>query len=499
MDLLGMDIVQGLADGLSAVGNALTTVATLPKKILSGFKDENSGSGSGNNNPGSGNQPPPKDDEPAAPAPNPEALRDPALPLVKTFLDMARFINTMLTSPDDPVKADWNLIVSTSIHGITGKQGGQYVKSTLEKKKDKCDTSLPISAEAVPLVDQLLVILGELMLSGRSGGNDRPVPGYRVSVLDIIAKLQTLSQKALLISNSPGSSSKGFTKPKDNGKTSSSAARNAMENAKFKIDQNLGVLSAARESYAQASKERQDLQVEITKTIVEMTTLNIAQLNLEQMIPILKKAIAAFNTLRGQFSQLNQFFTTVSVLITDVMGPSIDRLVETLDASQELVLAGISLSDFTRTLVYNQCMLPLKVATLANKVSSAYVGISTDFILPNQRKVGDMLSFPMSNDEAGKKAALLELQKRQEALRRETQTQSEEIKNRIELDAADYERQINERVNKILNAMKAVYPQVSAKPTGSIAAVNQQYVDGVQQNNQAATEQDLAIPMADLM
>ena len=172
--------------------------------------------------------------------------------VVQTFLDMARFLNAMLTSSNDAAKADWELIASTSIHGITGRQGGQYVKSTLIKKKEKCDTSKPISKEAVPIVDKLLEvivsmtfvfpvatyvspqILEELLFAARSGGNNEPVPGYRVRVLDLISELETVSQKARLISNSPGSSSKGFNKAKDNGKTSSSAARNAMENAKVR-------------------------------------------------------------------------------------------------------------------------------------------------------------------------------------------------------------------------------------------------------------------------
>jgi hypothetical protein len=85
--------------------------------------------------------------------------------------------------------------------------------------------------------------------------------------------------------------------------------------------------------------------------------------------------------LRAQFAQLVQFFDSVALLVTDVMGPSVDRWVETLTAAatrgvQQPTLAGITVSAFTRDLIYRQMMTPLKVGDFSfhDKHTTQYSG-----------------------------------------------------------------------------------------------------------------------------
>jgi hypothetical protein len=61
------------------------------------------------------------------------------------------------------------------------------------------------------------------------------------------------------------------------------------------------------------------------------------------MLPILRKSMATFNTLRAQFSQLVQFFNSIVSLIVGVMGPSVKRLVDTLSKGERMALAGVTL------------------------------------------------------------------------------------------------------------------------------------------------------------
>jgi len=61
-----------------------------------------------------------------------------------------------------------------------------------------------------------------------------------------------------------------------------------------------------------------------------------------EMLPVLKQAVGAFTILRAQFSQLLQFFQSVASLLTDVMGPSVQRWATALTNSQKL--GGVTVS-----------------------------------------------------------------------------------------------------------------------------------------------------------
>lgn len=48
-------------------------------------------------------------------------------------------------------------------------------------------------------------------------------------------------------------------------------------------------------------------------------------------------------------------------------------------------------ADITRQLIYTQMMVPLKVSVLSEKIASAYLDVSTSFILPAQEYVASPL------------------------------------------------------------------------------------------------------------
>jgi hypothetical protein len=58
------------------------------------------------------------------------------------------------------------------------------------------------------------------------------------------------------------------------------------------------------------------------------------------MLPVLRKAVGAFTTLRAQFSQISQFFESVASLIVDVMVPSVGRWSSTMNSTASL--GGVS-------------------------------------------------------------------------------------------------------------------------------------------------------------
>ena len=142
------------------------------------------------------------------------------------------------------------------------------------------------------------------------------------------------------------------------------AAEIAVAAAQYKINVTRANLTASRDAYMQVSQERQRQQSEITRTIIEMTRVDLENVTLKgmryfvepprprltdcprccpEMIPILRKAIGSFNILRARFSQLAQFFHSIVSLVKNVMGNHTASLMDALRNGKMLVLGGVSL------------------------------------------------------------------------------------------------------------------------------------------------------------
>jgi hypothetical protein len=501
-DLVGMGVVESLTGLLVSAGNAAVSAATMKSQMMTaglgaagsiiGGKPAAPGAPGAPGAPATTPAPAPAPGALPSAAPNGPAVSDPATPMVGSTLAQANALLSLLTGAQ-PNTADWTRI---------GDKGGQYVQSTLTQQKTKLDMTKPISQSLGPIITSLIGTCDSILTDAKSGGNDAAVPGYKATTNQAIQQLQALSQTTALLTQTQGTVSGGLapvpTPPA--AATSGKTAEIAVANAKFKVDQTKQVLESARKAFMDTSKERQEQQKEITKTIADMTNLKLTNMNIMEMIPVLRKSIATFNQLRAQFSQLVQFFSNIANLITNVMTPSVERLVDTLGAAKDMVLGGVGLKAFTKNMIYQQCMTPLKVAMLSTKIAGAYVEVSTNFIMPAQRKVAEMMDFPPpGDDEAARSAYVKKLEAKQAQLRKDSETQSSAIADKIAADQATFEASINNRTTKIVNGLKAAYPEVTSAPPKHLAAVTDNYVQDTVAVQAETANTDLTASFNDLM
>jgi hypothetical protein len=69
----------------------------------------------------------------------------------------------------------------------------------------------------------------------------------------------------------------------------------------------------------------------------------MANATLQNMLLVLKKAVATFTLLHAQFSKLTEFFVNVASLVRDVLRPSVKAWAKALDDTI-IKLAGVTLS-----------------------------------------------------------------------------------------------------------------------------------------------------------
>jgi hypothetical protein len=205
-----------------------------------------------------------------------------------------------------------------------------------------------------------------------NSGTPNALSKHNEPVKQLVANLQSLNAACSLVLQQPGAPPTGMATPQapPASSTSSSAAKLAVDNAKYKADITRANLDVARKcesstsppieaeltitiAYENASKDLVDSQKQVTETLAEITRVSMENVTLESMLPVLKKAVATFTLLRAQFSKITEFFVNVASLIKDVMKPSVDAWAKALDNTINK-LAGVSLSSMYTTHHYRE-------------------------------------------------------------------------------------------------------------------------------------------------
>ncbi|KAF7340559.1 hypothetical protein MSAN_02127400 [Mycena sanguinolenta] len=483
-DLVGMQVVESLTNLVVSAGNAAISAATMKSQAASAGINAFSSATGGNKK---AQAPAPT---PVAPStapngvssqPNSAALSDPGTLMVSQVLAQANAIKLLVAGNNG--KPDWDRIRAAS-GGGTG--GAAYVQATLNSQKGQLAAGKPISSQLSTYIDKGLAILAEVIrVAGSVASANANALADQVAPTDkLITDLQGLVTTANLVLQQPGTTATGPATPPTPATASTGAAKLAVDNAKMKVDQTRSQLEASRESFEKAADRLATQQQDITKTIGEMTRLTLTTNNLQQMLPVLTKAVGAFTTLRAQFSQLLQFFESIASLLIDVMGPSVDRWVSTMKAAEqqrlrtgsEPQLAGITVSAFTRDLIYRQMMMPLKVSYLSTSISTVYLAVSNDYILPAQRQVGTMLQFPASSSAADKAALTQKLTVAQANLAKSATSASNEILSRVQSYQKTFASSIDTRLNAIVSACQPVIPAVTAPVPSNLKAITDAHV-----------------------
>ncbi|KAI9454487.1 hypothetical protein BJY52DRAFT_1391432 [Lactarius psammicola] len=490
--VFGMNVLEGLVGVVGSAASTFTSIATLPASAFHAAK-KNPINGSGDRTRHSRTHP------------TPSKLTDPGIqraPLVKA--QIPKFAAT------------------AGSRGADAQNTGTYVRYALQVSKASLDPQKQFSADLIQAIDTCLPIIDKLLAQSQSAdmGNTTALPRYRAQVETALRKADVLCQSAAYMNQMAGTTANGFVHP-PTPEAKGKAAEIAVAAAQHKIDVTRANLTASRDAYMHVSQERQHQQSEITRTIVEMTRVDLENVTLKgmqyfferwrsqqtdrllnpEMIPILRKAIGSFNILRARFSQLAQFFHSIVSLVKNVMGNHTASLMDALRNGRKLVLGGVSLPDFTRDLIYRECMTSLKVAMLSTKVSSVYVQVSTKYILPAQRRVAEMLEFAEDSSPEGRRKLLDSLTAKQRQLEAHARSQSQEIMALIERDQQQFRNSIDQRLARISEKLRIIYPAIAEAPPPAILALTNDHIEELTEAATQESEQDRAsmLSIDDLM
>ncbi|KAI0804789.1 hypothetical protein BC629DRAFT_1591020 [Irpex lacteus] len=439
-DIVGMQAVESLTQLAASAANLVVGVATINRQAMTAglglFQRATGGKRNTNAPPTS----------PQSTQPNAASITDPAIH------EVSRGTND-----------------STS--------GGMYVQLSLSTIKDRLDPSKPISAQLIPIMDNAVTLVKGIMAVVKSarGSKDAALDKYKPQVASLVTDCQQLVMRTNLILQQPGTVGSGPGTPPTPAETSSSAAKLAVENAKFQVDQTRANLEASRTAYNNAASQLLEQQEQIGKTIAHLTSLSLTNAGIKAMLPVLTKAVGAFITLQAQFSQISQFFDSVVSLLADVLQPSVQRWATTMENTA--TLGGVKIGDLARQLIYTQMMVPLKVSMLSEKIATVYLDVSNRYIMPAQRSVGGMMEFTDDTSEKGRAALKASLERKQLELQKQSNDASKQISALVAADQKKFVRAIDQRLDGIKSALQNVLPSVTQPVPTQLEEVTQEHVD----------------------
>ncbi|KAI0701085.1 hypothetical protein BC835DRAFT_1442546 [Cytidiella melzeri] len=482
-DLVGMQAAEALTQFAMAAGNALISAATIKQQAaMAGIEILSKQAGVDHGNKTGSKDGKTDTSQPAAPVaptpaqntqPNAVNTSDPANLEVNKVLHLLNALQ-FLVSGGPGGGPDWDNIRS----GTDGSQsGGMYVEITLSTIKDRLDPSKPVSAQLLPILESAMSIAKGIMVISRSvqSADDTALEKYKPKIATLVSDAQQLVQKVNFILQQPGTVATGPATPPTPIQNTNQAAKLAVENAKFQVDQTRANLEASRESYNTDTSKLLEQQEMITKTIAQLSSLSLANTGIKAMLPVLIKAVGAFTTLQAQFSQITQFFENVTSLLSDILQPSVQRWAETMESTA--TLGDTKIGDLARQLIYTQMMVPFKVSMLSEKIATVYLDVSTNYILPAQRSVGSMIEFTEDTSDTGRAKLRASLEEKQKKLQQESTLASHAISELVASDQKKFVAAIDDRLNNIKVALQDVLPSIAQPVPKQIQDVTSEHVE----------------------
>ncbi|KAK7016404.1 hypothetical protein VNI00_018913 [Paramarasmius palmivorus] len=524
-DLVGMQVVDSATQLLVSAGNAFISMATIKSQAASAGinlvqkatdkvvnNTSSTGNKSGQNN-GTDNKTPVQSaqgtQDAAAALTDPGALQ---AQRVLTFINILQHL--VIGGPNNG--PDWE-----RIRGGSMGNGGLYVKTSLEDIQGQLGGAKPLSTDLLPLVQTAITTITSIIqIAGTAQSADANALDKFKSIIDQLnTSVQQVVTKANLTLQQTGGSAKGpanATPPTPStAQSSSNSAKLAVENAKFAVDQTRANLQAARDAYNHATAQLVQQQEEISTLIGKLTSLKLTNAGLQAMLPVLKQAVGAFSTLQAQFSQITQFFQSVASLVQDVLQPSVSSFTTTIQ--QTATLGGVSISAFSRNLIYNQMMLPLRVSMLSQKIAATYLDVSANYILPAQRNVGSMMQFSTDTSDAAKAAlkgrlnacytiylltlmsCKAKLETAQKQLQQQANDASTHIRDLVANDQKTFASSIATRLTAIETTLQPVLPEIAQPVPKVIEDVAATHVQEVTTKRAEAASENPMYDMDDLI
>ena len=392
-DMIGMNLVEGLAESLNTLVSGLTNVATLKFEqmvgggVMGGMGGMRGKGGKGGSAPNTGT----KQGEAGFIQGKEQMDEYFAVKEVyqqsSTILKLAEIMKHLTAES----KIDWADLYDQKHQ----KPKSDFTKEMLEEVKNSItslkgtnakNTALEICGKGISICTEMASIApkGECEASKEQ------------QLIEEIAKLheqaQTFNAKGKQVTKTTPFSQTPPGLAQAQGKKS--AATFAAENARVQIEETRKALDTARQMYSTAVERFEKNKEELTEILVTLKNCDIKKIDFKTTLEILAQGLTALGKVKEQWEKMVRFFQIVSTIIKASMNTAMKSFTGTAKQASEY-----SSSAFLKDMVYSQAFQVSNVASLVNMISSTYTEVSEKYIMDRVSSLGRLMALDQNSPE----------------------------------------------------------------------------------------------------
>lgn len=238
-----------------------------------------------------------------------------------------------------------------------------------------------------------------------------------------------------------------------------SASQRASDNARYRMELSREQLKATRESYQKSVDSMEKNEKELTEILCEMQNCNIKQIDFDTTIKMLAMGLDAMGRVKEQWEKMVRFFQMVSTIVKTSLNVTLKNFVTNCDSTKKL---GYNDKLFNKDLLYNQAFQASNVASMVHMISGTYTEVSSKFLLDRVSSLGRLMSMDKEKPEFHRERLMLQTS---------CQDAQKGIRQLVIKNKKDFERKTNARMEKIENEMKNVLPDSPPQETENIKEI----------------------------
>lgn len=211
------------------------------------------------------------------------------------------------------------------------------------------------------------------------------------------------------------------------------------EAQKAKIAEIRKELRKATDRYDKYANMLKNTSSNVYTAIRQLHKFDASKAGIDEIIRILEEAMVTLVQVQKRWYEILEFFQKIESLIDVKMGKALDKFRNKIDKARKIQKKTGGVAKFLRKQIYKDIQETMSSGHLVNRMSTIYINISTEFIMPPLRDLGNMMEM---NDTK-------QIEKAKDKIMNQTDNAAVVINARIKKEKEGFDAKMQKKMQEI--------------------------------------------------
>ncbi|TRY59492.1 hypothetical protein DNTS_017883 [Danionella cerebrum] len=222
--------------------------------------------------------------------------------------------------------------------------------------------------------------------------------------------------------------------------------RRATENARFAIEQTRVQMNQTRETYEKCVNNMESTQKELDDILIILQNCNVKEIDFKTTILMLQKGKEAMGRVQMQWQSMIHFFQIVSSIVKINLNKMINSFVE---PQNKIKAFAYNMTLCAKDILYKQAFQASNIASLVNMISGTYVDVSSKYLLEPIGSLSLLMGLDPSNPE---------FERERHKLQDSCKAAQGEILHLVRSNKKQFDKKSDERFERISRELLPILP-----------------------------------------